>query len=183
MVSIWILVTMTIVACGGDEAEPSATTAPGVEITGDPGSDVTTAATATTGGSASLGDPCDYVDDSQMSEILEMSVAGESAGSVITCDYLPTESDDLLAGGVNVVIEDVSDGGCEPVFDVAGFGSTGGEPVDGVGTYARYSEDFVQQLAVCFDDDVTLIATLGMESADPLGTLVSVAQAVGANLP
>jgi hypothetical protein len=179
MLGILIVTGFVVVACGGTGSDPSATPAQTQE-TGDPESGATT---TTPGGSAPLGDPCSYVSDAEMSQLLEMEVAGETAGSVITCDYLPVDSDDLVAGGVNMVIEDVTDGGCEPVFNVAGYGSTGGEPVDGVGTYAKYGDDFVQQLAVCFNDEVTLIATLGIDTPDPKATLVAIAEAFEANLP
>jgi hypothetical protein len=179
MTSLLVGTLMIVAACGGNGSTDTTNSPQSTaENPGSPDPE----STSTLASSGDL-DPCGFVSDPEMSQILEMGVAGETAGSVITCDYLPTDSEDLLAGGVNMVVEDVSDGGCEPVFNVAGYGSTGGEPVDGVGTYAKYGADFVPQLAVCFDDEITLIASLGMESEDPKATLVAIAQAFEANIP
>lgn len=159
-----VIASVTLIAsCGGSEPNATTTTE---QIAED------TVATSTTSPTVSTG-PCDYVDHATIGQILGFDVAASESGPT-SCEYEPT--DPAESGGVGLVFEDVASDGCGPAFQLAGF--EGAEQVDGVGSYAAYTEGFVPQLAVCFDDILVLIASLGAESADPAMTLLQVAQAV-----
>ncbi|MCP4381283.1 MAG: DUF3558 domain-containing protein [Hyphomicrobiales bacterium] len=165
---------MGLAACSGDDADPPA---------GDPEPGADTASPGdidTTRSELAIDDPCEVLSEDEVSQILGFDVtATAGVASPTSCDY---DSADR-SGGVSLDVQNVAGDGCDPVFAVAGYGEGGGEPVDGVGTYAKFGGGFVPQLAVCFDDEVTVIASLGAESADPQATLVEVARAFETNLP
>lgn len=161
-----IAVIALIASCGGGDQVASTATEPAGR---EPAATSTTSPTAPT----TSDDPCGYVDAATVGQILGFEVEAVDSGPT-SCEYGPT--DPAESGGAGLVFEEVSSEGCGPAFQLAGF--EGAEQIDGVGSYAAYTEGFVPQLAVCFDDSLVLIASLGAESADPPGTLLEVAQAV-----
>jgi len=107
-----------------------------------------------------------------MSDLLGKEITG-AASSDLLCAYTPA---DAGTGGIELLLQDVSDVGCELVFSVGGYEDE--EPVDGLGSYAMYKASGVAQMAVCFDESVTLTATMYAEPADPKAVLSAVAAAV-----
>ncbi len=118
-----------------------------------------------------------------MSQILGIEVSGDNLGSPDICSYDPISSEE--SGGVSLDFPDLFGTGCDNQFTLYNFDDANpSEPVEGVGTYARYREGpFGGVLAVCFNDTATLIASLQGASDDPTATLVEVAKAVEPNLP
>lgn len=164
---------MVVSACSGTGSEGT-TSSPQSTVAGSGSSGSDTSTTAPT----DEVDPCGFLSDVEMSGILGLTVTA-AATTPITCDYGSAGS----SGGISLNVESVAGSGCEPVFDLAGYGSDGGESVDGVGSYAKFGDGFVPQLAVCFHDQLTMIASLGAESSDPRATLIAVAQGFEANIP
>jgi hypothetical protein len=106
-----------------------------------------------------------------MSEILGKDVTSEASGDLL-CIYAPADG----SGGIELLLQDVSDVGCELVFSVGGFDDE--DPVEGVGTYAKYKASGVSQMAVCYNELVTLAMTMYAEPSDPKAVLTAVATAV-----
>jgi len=75
-----------------------------------------------------------------------------------------------------LLIQDVADVGCELVFSVGGIEDE--EPVEGLDSYAMCKTAAVSQMAVCYDERVTLTATMYAEPDDPKAALSAVASAV-----
>jgi hypothetical protein len=130
-------------ACDGNGSD-AARTEDAAERTGTSG-----AGSGAASSFAWLNDPCSLIGDQEMTDLLPNPVAG----SVITrgvCEYGPV---DLSLGRVDVeiFIQDVSATGCELFFSVGAFNS--GEPVDAIGSAARWNgESGIKQLGVCTDD-------------------------------
>ena len=118
-----------------------------------------------------MGAPCSFLTDPQMSEILGKDVTSEASGDLL-CVYAPADG----SGGIELLLQDVSDVGCELVFSVGGFDDE--DPVEGVGTYARYKVSGVSQMVVCYSELVTLAMTMYAEPSDPKAVLTAVATAV-----
>ena len=118
-----------------------------------------------------MGAPCSFLTDPQMSEILGKDVMSEASGDLL-CIYAPADG----SGGIELLLQDVSDVGCELVFSVGGFDDE--DPVEGVGTYARYKVSGVSQMVVCYNELVTLAMTMYAEPSDPKAVLTAVATAV-----
>jgi hypothetical protein len=105
-----------------------------------------------------------------MSDLLGKNVTSEASGEL--CVYAPADG----SGGIELLIQDVSDVGCELIFSVGSF--NGDEPVDGVGTYAAYEAGTIPRMAVCFNEQATLITTMYAAPPDPKNVLLSVASSV-----
>ena len=178
LIGVLVAGVVVVAACSGDGTDPPAgptetptTVAAPAPTAGSPAESIVT----TTGGGdgpAVLGAPCSYLSDTAMGDILGKEVTGEASGDLL-CVYIPA---DAGSGGIELLVQDVADVGCELVFSVGGFEDE--EPVDGVGTYARYSASGVTQMAVCYDERVTLVATMYAEPPDPKAALIAVGKAV-----
>jgi hypothetical protein len=173
-----VVVVVVVSACSGDSSDTSdgPTDAPTSSSAGPAGGgsdapEATTTSAEESGGSVSLGAPCSFLTDPQMSEILGKDVTSEASGDLL-CIYAPADG----SGGIELLLQDVSDVGCELVFSVGGFDDE--EPVEGVGTYAKYKVSGVSQMAVCYNELVTLAMTMYAEPTDPKAVLIAVATAV-----
>jgi hypothetical protein len=133
--------------------------------------ETTTTGAQENGASISLGAPCGFLSDSQMSEILGKDVTSEASGDLL---FINAPADG--SGGIELLLQDVSDVGCELLFSVGGFDDD--EPVEGVGTYTKHKASGVSQMAVCYDELVTLAMTMYAEPSDPKAVLTAVATAV-----
>lgn len=173
-----VAVVFVLAACSGDSSEatdgPAEVTMSSAAAPVSAGSDVaaaTTTAAPESDGSGSLGAPCSFLADAEMSELLGKDVTSQASGDLL-CVYAPQDG----SGGIELLLQDVADVGCELGFSVGGFDDE--EPVEGVGTYARYKSSGVTQMAVCYDEMATLAMTMYAEPADPLAVLTAVATAV-----
>jgi len=128
-----------------------------------------------------VSDPCSLIGNEEMSGLLPNPVAG-SVLSAGLCDYGPT---DLTIGRVDVqvYVQDVAATGCDLVFSVGGFNSA--EPVDGIGTAARWKgESGPDQLGVCVDNNKALAITIydPDKSTEALATARAIGELVIARL-
>ncbi len=166
---------LLVSACGDgepDSAKSEGSTAKGEDAS--PGNDVSSSL-------AWESDPCSLIDDQEMSDLLPNPVAGAPLSRGL-CDYGPT---DLNLGRVDVevFIQNVSATGCDLFFSVGGFSSA--EPVEGVGTSARWKgASGPKQLGVCVDDETTLAVTVydPDKTTDPLAAARAISELVIARL-
>lgn len=166
-----------VAACdNGDSAPTTNAEEPGIETSVADVSETTTPGPVESGGGASLEEPCNFVADAEMSEILGKEVTGQVRGDGL-CEYVPAETG---SGGIELLIQDVTETSCDLIFSVGGFNTA--EPVEGVGTDARFDGTGIPRLVVCFDERNTLVATLHADSADPKGALLAVAAGVESGL-
>ncbi len=172
LTAIAFTLVLSVAACGGSDTDTGAT-----PTTDAPQDGITTVASSPTN-EVSLDDPCAIVDDETISATLGKAVTGSNLG-VGLCAYVPTDG----SGGVELLIQDVSAVGCDVIFDAGGFSDE--ELVDSVGTYARYNADAsggTHQMAVCFDEQYSLVTVMYADTPTAKETLIGIADAVGYGL-
>ncbi|MCZ7533744.1 MAG: hypothetical protein M5U23_10095 [Acidimicrobiia bacterium] len=182
LTAIAFALVMSAAACSGTDANDTPTTgAPpddATTSTSQAGSGTTSTVASSSTSNVSLDDPCAIVDNESVSAMLGKGVTGEKLSTGL-CAYVPTDG----SGGVELLIEDVSAIGCDVVFSAGGFNDD--EPAEGIGTYAKYKADGsggTQQMAVCFDEQYSLVAVLYADNSAPKETLTDIADAVGSGL-
>lgn len=166
-----VLSSLLASACSGDGSDVPTSTPASTTSVEEPDAPETTTTAQGSEASSVVGAPCTFVSDAEMSDLLGKDVTSEAVDDLL-CVYSPGDG----SGGIELLIQDVSDVGCELVFSVGGFEDE--EPVEGVGTYAMYKASGVSQMAVCFDDRDTLTSTMYAEPSDPKAVLTAVAAAV-----
>ncbi|KAA3639209.1 MAG: DUF3558 domain-containing protein [Armatimonadetes bacterium] len=176
LTAIALALVLSAAACGGSDTSDTPTTAAPQNgtTTSPPASDTTATVAPSPDNEVSLDDPCAIVDDESISATLGKGVTGEKLGQGL-CAYVPTDG----TGGVELLIQDVSAVGCDVVFSAGGFNDE--ELADGVGTYARYMAEGAggtHQIAVCFDEQYSLVAVLYADTAAVKETLIGIADAV-----
>ncbi len=150
-ISVFAVISFFIAACS-DNSSDSARTAESPEVAEAPAPDSSAAAP-----SVWLADPCSLISDQKMSKLLPHPVAGSVAARGL-CNY---GSVDLNLGRVNieVFVQDVKATGCDLFFSVGGFNSA--EPIDGIGTAARWKGGSgIKQLGVCLDNEEAFAVTV-----------------------
>ncbi len=169
LVSVALLV---VVACGGagttDSESPAATTTGSPTATAAPAPAETTEPPTTEGGQISLDEPCTFIDDATMTDLLGNPVVGEEEGTGL-CNYVAT---DLAVGRVSmdVFVQDVAAVGCDLILGM--FGLDDDEQVEGLGSSAAWkaaAETGLDQsrLAICLDEQFVVVLHL----FDPDATL------------
>ncbi|MEZ5176525.1 MAG: hypothetical protein R2823_10020 [Acidimicrobiia bacterium] len=178
---ISVLILVFVAACGGGDDPLTSSSVPdeGSTTTTPQSQPETTTSTATApSGPIAFDTPCEFVDDDSMGTILGKAVASEKLGNGL-CAYSPT--DDPGSGGIELLFQDVTEVGCELVFSVGGFDDE--EPVDGLGTDAKFKSGDIPEIAVCFDDRISLFAILYADVADAKQALIAVVEGAAPNLP